>query len=169
MKIDATSKEVEHFDLRKPHMMCTGTKGEKTIVQNGFIYTFSIIDKREPWRGGKILGKVGDMKAAIKALGHHFCDFCGYSFGLPEGLEQHLYEHHRDSLLVSMINERPKDLKLGELPSEDQLRQEATRVVKGEEAEEILANAEKNRTPEQVAHDDNKKKKKGAYREPIGA
>jgi hypothetical protein len=170
MDTTLTAKEVEHFDLRKPHMQCTGAKGEKTIVQNGFIYAFSIIDvKHEPWRGGKIVGKVGDMKAAIVAQGHKFCDYCGYSFGMAEGLERHLYEHHRDTLLVSLINNKPADLKLGELPTEGQLKDEATRIVTGEEAEELLAKQEEYKTPEQKAHDENKTKKKGAYRQPIGA
>lgn len=166
--MEGLTAELEHFDLRKPHMRNTGTKGEITIVQNGFIYAYSIPNPRtEPWKGGKIIGTIATMKVTAVAAGHKFCDFCGHTYGTSEGLEKHLYDTHRDALLVSMINDRPKDLKLGELPTEGQLRDEATRLVKGEEAEELLKKKEADRTPDQVAHDENKHKKKGAYREPL--
>lgn len=158
------SKTVEHFDLRQPHLVCTGDKGLKTIVQNGFVYSYSIPDKARWWHGGKILGPVSTMKPAIVAQGHKFCDFCGYSFGDMEGLERHMYTMHRDALVVSLINSKPKDLKLGELPSEDQIKSEAGRLVTGDEAKEAL---EKAATPAQKAFDEVKAKKKNAYRQPV--
>ena len=167
---ETLGQDVSHFDLSKPHMRITGENGVVTIVQNGFIYAYSIPDIRRPMIGGKVIGKIDAMKAAARALGHKFCDFCGYSFGLAEGLEEHLYGTHRDILLVSIIQHRPGDLKLGELPTEGQLKGEATRIVKGEEAEEILAKqTAKNAHPAVKAYNASKARTKGAYREPLRA
>lgn len=164
--MEAPNQDVSKFDLRKPHLRNTGVKGEVTIVQNGFIYAFSLPNpKMDPYTGGRVIGKIADMKPLIVAQGHKFCDFCGFSFGQAEGLEQHLYEAHRDVLLVSLVQHKPDELKLGELPTDEQLRTEATRMVSAEEAKEIQA--KQDAVPEVKEHNENKKHKKGAYREPV--